>query len=141
MLNQMNNQMNNQGNSPCRKIGVLHPNRSIVGVFCADQHSWSAQNLPLEIVNHIMLFRQTHPAAKIIQELKEKCNLCVVCMKNPKHEDNECCSSICDHQMTHDPCFDYPTFDGQKFERYVNEKHENGKWLDTEDDSEYWSNW
>jgi len=99
--------------------------------------------LPMEVVNIIMLFRETHPVAKLIQDLKKKCNLCVVCMKNPRYNDEECCSSTCHHQMTHNPYFDYPTFNGQKFDRYVNEKYENGRWMYIEEyhDDEYWSNW
>jgi len=90
--------MNNQSRSSCRKASV-------------GQDSI----LPMEIVNHDMLFRQTHPAAKLIQELKKKCNLCVVCMKKSRHNDLECCSTSCYRQMNDGPWFDYPSFEGQQF--------------------------
>jgi len=36
--------------------------------------------------------------------------------------------------------FDYPTIEGEQFDRYVNEKHENGRWLYKEEynDDDYW---
>jgi len=95
--------MNNQSRSSCRKA-------SIVGQDSV---------LPMEMVNHIMLFRQTHPAAKLIQELKKKCNLCVVCMENSRHNDLECCSTSCHRQMNDGPWFDYPSFEGQQFYRFM----------------------
>jgi len=88
--------------------------------------------LPTELIDKILLFRQTHPVAKLIQDLKTKCNLCVVCMENPRHNglerwNNECCSSSCHHQMYDGPWFDYPSFEGQQFTYHINEK-----WTDEE---------
>jgi len=98
--------------------------------------------LPGELYNHVLSFRPVHPVAKLIQDLKQKFNLCVVCMEQPRHNDLECCSSTCHHQMNDGPWFDYPTFDGQNFDRYVNEKYVDGKWLDDieKESEEYWYN-
>jgi hypothetical protein len=93
--------------------------------------------LPMDVVNLIMLFREAHPVAKLIQDLKKKFNLCVVCMEKPRYKTSECCSSICNHQMGDDPWFNYPTFDGQQFDRYLHEKYANGKWLEWWEEEEH----
>lgn len=74
-------------------------------------------SLSPELYNHILSFRPIHPVAKIIQDLKNKCNLC---MENPRYNNCECCSSTCSYQMNDSSgYFDYPEFDGVQFTRFM----------------------
>ena len=75
--------------------------------------------LPIELFHHVMSFRPTHPVATLIQELKKKFYLCVVCFEKPVHGDNECCSSTCHHQMNDEPYFSYPSFEGDQFAKFL----------------------
>ena len=74
--------------------------------------------LPLSIVNYMLLFREPHPTAKIIQDLKKKCNLCVNCMENPRFGKNECCSTSCNQQMSDWFC-GYSVFEGSQFTSFM----------------------
>lgn len=75
-----------------------------------------ASLLPMDLINNILSFRPVHPVAKLIQELKKKCNLCMICMESPRYNDCECCSSTCQIQMN--DSFGYYeefTFEGHQF--------------------------
>lgn len=87
--------------------------------------------IPMEVFNHILLFRETHPVAKLIKNLHQKCNLCVNCMEIPRlvttqYKDLECCSTACDMQMRgawH--WFQYHDFEGHQFSRFMRDNMKN----------------
>ena len=78
----------------------------------------TSQQLPLDVYNHLISFRPTHPVAKLMNDFKRKFSYCIVCYEQPRCGKLECCSSTCHRQYSDANYYDYG-FPGDQFKQFM----------------------